>query len=106
MIMNIQAIKIIVAELNSLHAIENPENIFEVSFDKSGDLIVDWRDRKVCALVKNLAKELGLNYKKDFKIGHTRVEDLPQNINTHSKMTRYLTKILEEYTVIAEIFIK
>lgn len=104
--MNILAIKIIVAELNHSHAIENPENIFEISFDKSGDLIVDWQNRKVRALVKNLAKELGLNYKKDFKIGHTRVEDLPLNISTHAKLKKYLAEMLEEYIAIAEIFIK
>lgn len=104
--MNILAIKIIVAELNALKAIENPEKIFEISFDKSGDLVVDWRNRKVRALVKNLAKELGLNYHDDFKIGHTRVEDLPANIGTHAKINKHISKVLEEYIEIAELFIK
>lgn len=103
--MNIKAIKIIVAELNELHAIENPGNVFEISFDKSGDLVIDWRSRKVKALVKNLAKELGLNYREDFRVGHTRVEDLPQNISTLAKVTKHFSKILEEYIEIAEMFI-
>lgn len=104
--MNIRAIKVIVTELNYLKAMENPENIFEISFDESGDLLVDWQTRKARALLKNLAVELGLDYRADFRIGHTRVEELPEYINTRKKITQYFKKTLEEYVEIAEIFIK
>ncbi|NTU98888.1 hypothetical protein HGA64_02690, partial [Candidatus Falkowbacteria bacterium] len=79
---------------------------FEISFDRTGDLIVDWRNRKAQALVKNLAEELGLNYREDFKMGHTRVSDLPEKINTPDKLAPYLKEVLEEYIDISEIFIK
>lgn len=98
--------KIIVSELNNMHATENPEVIFEISFDYIGDLIVDWRNRKARALVRNLAEELGLNFREDFKIGHTRVHDLPEIINSQEKLIPYLKGTLEEYVDIAELFIK
>lgn len=104
--MNIRAIKIIVAELNDMHAVDNPTAIFEVNFDNTGDLVIDWRSRKMKALIKNLAIELGLNYRDDFKIGHTRVADLSEKINAPDKILNYLKQTLEEYVEIAEIFIK
>lgn len=104
--MNISAIKIIVAELNYMHAVDDPENIFEVDFDKTGDLVIDWRSRKAKALVKYLARELGLDYRDDFKVGHTRVEDLPEKINTPEKLSDYLKATLEDYIEISEMFIR
>jgi hypothetical protein len=104
--MNIPAIKIIVSELNNLQAIANPENLFEINFDLNGDLIIDWRNRKSRSLMKYLAKELGLDYRKDFKLGHTRVENLPEKINSREKLDHYLNETIEEYIEVAEIFIK
>lgn len=104
--MNIKAIKIIVSELNYFEIKNDPEAIFEISFDKSSDLIIDWRNRKVKALIKNLAQELLLNYREDFKIGHTLAENLPEKVNSLEKIKAYLNKTLEEYIEIAEIFIK
>jgi hypothetical protein len=104
--MNIKAIRIIVAELNNLHAVDNPENIFEVRFDKFGDMVIDWQSRKAKALIKNLAKEIGLDYRSDFKIGRIRAEELPEKINTQEKILINIKESLEEYIEIAEIFIK
>ena len=102
--LNIQAIKTIVSELNYMKADENPENIFEISFDESGDLIIDWQTRLARVLITNLAKELGLDYKSDFKIGHTRVEDIPERLNSKEKVISKFAKRLNEYIDIAEVF--
>ena len=104
--MNIKVIKILASELNYLNIESHLESIFEISFDATGDLIIDWQSRKAKVMIANLAKELGLDYHADFKIGHTRVEDLSFRANSKEKLVIYLQQTLADYIEISELFIK
>jgi hypothetical protein len=104
--MNIKAIKPIVSRINDMDAAENPEVLFEISIDTTGDLIVDWRSKEAKMLITNLACELGLDYHYDFKKGHTRAEDLPERLNSREKVIEVFKQTLREYINMAEIFTK